>query len=226
MARSRTLTEIADEAYRLADAEGMTARHPRADVVRWTNKGLAELYDLLVSARGLEWYRASTTIALVAGTTDYALPAAFYALLGARMLDGGALLPMSQGASAELRDGYLQGGAGPRLYQLAGANITILPVPSSGSLVLDYVPAFVDLADDGVATFDGVNGWETYGSIFAARLMSIKDSDETKLAMLTGELSGMAQRVRGLARKRDVSAPTRVRDVRGMAAHAAARRWR
>ena len=99
-------------------------------------------------------------------------------------------------------------------------------MPSSGSLVLDYVPAFVDLADDGAATFDGVNGWETYGSIFAARLMSIKDSDETKLAMLTGELAGMAQRVRGLARKRDVSAPTRVRDVRGMAAHAAARRWR
>jgi hypothetical protein len=49
MARSRTLTEIADEAYRLADAEGMTARHPRADVVRWANKGLAELYDLLVA---------------------------------------------------------------------------------------------------------------------------------------------------------------------------------
>lgn len=225
MARSRTLTEIADEAYRFADAVGMTDRHPRADVVRWCNKGLAELYDLLVAAKGLDWFRASTTITLVAGTTDYALHAAFYQLLGARVSGGAALLPFPEGQSAELRDAYVQGASSPRYYQLAAANITFLPVPASGSVILDYVPAFTDLADDGVATFDGVNGWETYGSLFAARLMSVKDSDETKVAMLGAETNAMVGRIRGLARQRDPSAAGRVKDVRGQEAHSRFRRW-
>ena len=107
MARSRTLTEIVDEAYRYADVEGQLLRHPRADVVRWANKGLAELWDLLIAAHALDWGRSTATLTLT-GATDYALPATFYQLLGARLTAGGALLPYPQHQDAELRDGLVQ----------------------------------------------------------------------------------------------------------------------
>lgn len=225
MARSRTLTEIVDEGYRFADAVGMTDRHPRPDCVRWANKGLAELYDLLVDARGIEWFRSTTNITLVDGTTDYTLPTTFMQLLGARFVGGAALLPFPEAQSAELRDSYVQASSSPRYYQLAANNITFLPTPGTGTVTLDYVPAFVDLDDDGVATFDGVNGWETYASHFQAQLMCLKDRDGEGSAMNSQAMAGMAQRIKGLAKKRDAGAPGRIKDVLGQQAHARFRRW-
>ena len=226
MARARTLTLIADEAYRYADCVGMTDRHPRADVVRWCNQGLTELYDALVMARGLDWYRTTGTIALVDGTSSYSLPAAFYQLLGVRMNDGGALQPFTQADAAELRDGYVTSGSGPRYYQLGGSSIVFLPTPGTGTITLDYVPAFVDLADNSSDTFDGVNGWEDYASLWAAKRMALKDADETRVALLSGELTAIGMRVRALATRRDAGTPRQVKDVRGQAAHARWRWWR
>jgi hypothetical protein len=225
MARARDLQEMTDEAYRLADAEGDELRHPRADVQRWVNKGLNELYDVLVEARGRDYYRASATIALVSGTVDYSLPADFYKLIGVRRPNGGALVAYDPAQDAELRDGALILGSSPLYYQLRGTVISFLPTPGDGEILLDYVPAFVDLADE-AATFDGVSGWEDYASLFAARRMAMKDESFELAGTLGGDLAKLAERIGKLAPKRDAGSPRRVKDVRSQTRHAALRRWR
>lgn len=224
MARARDLQEMTDEAYRLADAEGDELRHPRADVQRWVNKGLNELYDVLVEARGRDYYRASATITLT-GAEDYPLPADFYKLIGVRRPTGGALEPYDPAQDAELRDGSLVIGIAPLYYQLRGANITLLPISGAGDVVLDYVPAFSDLTTES-ATFDGVSGWEDYASLFAARRMALKDESYELAGTLAGDLAKLGERIGKLAPKRDAGSPRRVKDVRSQQRHAALRRWR
>lgn len=225
MARSRTLLEMREEAYRYADTEGDILRHPVADVNRWVNKGLLELYDLLVEARGRDYYRSSSTITLVSGTVDYALPATFYKLVGFRRTAGGALLPYDPAQDAELRDGASMVPNSPRYYQLRGANVTFLPTPGTGTVECDFIPAFTDLAAD-VDTFDGVSGWEDYASLFAARRMAIKDESFELATMLAADMGGLAERIRRLSPTRDAGAPKRVKDVRGQLQHARMRWWR
>lgn len=225
MARARTLAEMVDEAYSLSDTEGETDRHPRSDVIRWVNKGLLELYDMLVEARGRDYYRAEQVIPLVPGTTDYALPIGFYKLVGLRHEQGGALHPYDPAQDAELRDGSVMVGASPRYYQLRGANVTLLPVPGAGNVICDYVPAFADLSAES-STFDGVSGWEDYASLFAAKRIAIRNEDFELVATLTQEMATLAERIGKLAPKRDAGHPRRVTDVRGQQMHTSLRWWR
>ena len=225
MARSRALSEMVDEAYRLTDTEGEEDRHPRPEVIRWVNKGLLELYDLLVEARGRDYYRASASITLVAGTVDYPLPSDFYKLVSLRNETGGALQPYDPAQDAELRDGSIQYSASPRYYQLRGANVTMLPTPGSGTVVVDYVPAFADLTTE-TATFDGVSGWEDYASLWAAKRIATKNEDYELVGVLSQEMAALGERIAKLAPKRDAGAPRRVRDVRSQTAHTNTRWWR
>lgn len=225
MARARTLAEMVDEAYRLADTEGETDRHPRPDVIRWVNKGLAELYDFLVEARGRDYYRATSSITLIPGTVNYKLPDAFYKLVGFRHLDGGALLPYDPAQDAELRDGSVAIGASPRFYQLRGEDVTFLPMPGAGTVVCDYIPAFVDLTAE-TSTFDGVSGWEDHASLYAAKRMAIKNEDFELVGVLSQEQATLAERIGKLAPKRDAGAARRVKDVRAQEKHTALRWWR
>lgn len=221
MARARPLSEMVDEAYRLADAVRNDLRHPRPDVIRWVNKGLAELCDLIGERNGRDWFRSSAAIALT-GATEYALPATFYKLVSIRRTDGGALQPFAPAQEAELRDPATMTGS-PLYYQLRATQIAVLPATNSGSVTLDFIAAFADLVAE-TDTFDGVAGWEDYGSIYAAKRMAIRDESPELVAILEGELVKLAARVRAMSAARDVGAPKRVKDVRGQMAHAA-RRW-
>lgn len=64
--RTRTLSAMCDDAYKAADMEGFTERYPVAEVTRYINQGVAELWDLLVAAKGYAYfgrpyYKLSTT---------------------------------------------------------------------------------------------------------------------------------------------------------------------
>lgn len=220
MARARPLSEIVDEAYRLADAVRNDLRHPRPDVIRWVNKGLAELCDLIGERNGRDWFRSSASITLT-GATEYPLPATFYKLVGIRRADGGALTPYAPAQEAELRDSTAMTGTA-RYYQLRGAEISVLPA-STGTITLDFIANFADLVAE-TDTFDGVAGWEDYASLYAAKRMAIRDESPELVGILEGELGKMSARVRAMAAARDVGAPKRVKDVRGQLAHAR-RRW-
>ena len=223
MPRTRSGQDLLNDAYARADLESAVDRHPRTTVLRHANQGGAELWDLLIEARGPEYFQASQTITTLANTTSYALGTDFYLLIAVRRdgLGGEPLSALSRSEEAFLRDPLAGADGYPTHYQLrrtsAGVNsVTVLPVHGAGmKLVVDYVPSYVDFADTNVSLFDGVNGWEEYIVDYAARKMAIKDEELGLAKVLEGDMAAMRARILKLAPKRDMHRARRVKDVRG-----------
>lgn len=226
MARGRELQDLRADAYKRSDNEGtdgVGGRHPSADVTRYVNQGGAELWDLLIEARGPEYFQADPAdeIATLASTTSYELSDTFYLLIGVR-LDGNFGAPLVPFTSQEEPSLRMQGRSIglPTHYQLRrtadGINsITVLPAHRAGlTLVVDYVPAYVDLVAD-ADSFDGINGWEEYVVCFAARCMAVKDEEWQLASALDADMARLKQRILKLAPRRNMHRARRVKDVRG-----------
>jgi hypothetical protein len=218
MARTRTLAEMRAEAYLRSDNNGATDRHPNADVDRYVNQGIAELYDLLVEARGRSYYRKNspTPITTSASTSKYALPTDFYRLLSVRVdEDGGDMLDPFRAED----EPYLRQNASatrwPTHYELQNGFIELLPEHEAGiSVVVDYIPHATVLSAGG-DTFDGINGWEEYVVCFAAQRMATRDEDWEVVAALRSEMDRLRERIQKLAPNRDAYRAERVKDTRG-----------
>jgi hypothetical protein len=226
MARTRRLDELRADAYKRSDNEGATARHPPADVTRYVNQGRAEVYDLLVEARGRQFFRKipAQAITTVANTTRYSLNADFYRLISVRKSceSGQLLVPFRAEDEPSLREPGVEE-PWPTHYELQGPYIELLPkCPAGQCIVVDYVPHIADLAADG-DTHDGINGWEEYVVAFAARCMAVKDEEYQLARELRDEMDRLAQRISKLAPTRDAFRAERVKDVRGYGPFA---RWR
>ncbi len=228
MPRTRSGKELLDAAYDRSDNIGAVARHPRPTVLGYANMGGTELWDLLIEARGPEYFRApAEEIPTAADTTEYTLPTSFYMLIDARLQDAAGvrsrpLVPFDSQEEPSLRDPSTFSFDGtPTHYQLrrspAGANtIAILPTHGTGNMiVVDYVPAFVDLEDTDMSLFHGVNGWEEYIVDFAAVKMATKDEEWDLVRELRTDMKMLRDRVLRLAPKRDMHRARREKDVRG-----------
>lgn len=134
------------------------------------NTCLAELFDVLVAARGHEYYATDADIAIVSGTKDYSLPTDFYQLLSIRLNWGPTEIEELKPFGVRERTRYemLQvfDRWSPKAYRLRGSQtasartVEILPMPAvSVTCNIRYIPVFAPLTSDS-ATFDGVNGWE------------------------------------------------------------------
>lgn len=215
MARTRTLLQLRSDVRVRADIENATGRFPDSELTRYVNQGIAELYDLLVDARGLSYYRSATPhpITTTASTVNYALPTSFYKLIGVRISNGPPLerfdaLEEPEMARTEAETSY------PLYYDLRGSYIALRPYHEAGYVVLvEYVPHATELSAD-VSTFDGINGWEEYVVAFAARCCLIKDERLELAGAMLQEMERLKGRIAGLAPNRDGYRPTRIRDAR------------
>lgn len=219
MARTRTGEALIDDAYLRADLVGATARHPRVSVLRYVNQGAAELYDLLIEARGRAYYavKPAQTITTTASTSRYALAAAFYRLSSVRVAGPGGytLDPFTPQDEPWLREPGVTA-ATPTHYEVQPGYIELLPLhQASKSIIVDYVPVFTDLADSSGSTFDGINGWEQYIVYYAAREMYSKDDELAKVREQDQAMAALAQRIAKLAPGRDAFRAERVKNVRG-----------
>lgn len=226
MARSRRLDALRADAYKRADVAAGTDRHPSADVTRYVNQGIAELYDLLVESRGRSYYRMSPpeSITTVANATRYELPEDFYRLISVRVGgdDGDVLEPFRAEDEPLLRQSS-SGSDWPTHYELQNGYIELLPLHRAGrTVVLEYVPTVTDLVSD-ADEFDGINGWEEYAVCFAARCMAFKDEEYELARALEGEMGRLRERIQKLAPTRDTFRAERVKDVRG--GFLSSRRW-
>ncbi len=218
MARTRSGADLIDDAYSRADLVGATDRHPRDTVLRYVNQGGAELYDMLVEARGRAFFRVTApAISTLANTSRYALPTAFYKLISIRVSGSGGycLNTFSPQDEPTLREpaGKV---AKPTHYELQPGYVEMLPLHSGGtSVIVDYVPVFTDLTDSPTSTFDGINGWEQYIPYFAAREMLLKDGEKDDAAVQTAAMQALAMRIGKLAPHRDAFRAERVKNVRG-----------
>ena len=230
MANNVSGQALINEAYKRADTEGATDRHPRTDVLRYVNMGCRELYDLLIEANGRGYYRYATpwSITTTASTTLYtgSFPATFYQLVSVRVSDGTIQEPLIPFTPTEEPGLRTEGVAAyfPTHYELRPNGIVLLPEHAAGKTVtVEYIPVFTDLTDASNNYLDGINGWEEYVTNFAARCMAVKDEEWQLVGAIDADMKRLSERITKIAPKRDRYKPRRVSDVRGARMHGARR---
>jgi len=206
------------------------------------NGAAAELYDLLIAARGHEYYTTESTTALtgasiVAGTSAYTLPTDFYQLLSIRLEwasnDIEEMVPTGVRSRTDFANFATWGRWSPKAYRLRGTQtasaqtIDIFPTPTSAVTTrVRYIPVFALLANDS-ATFDGVNGWEKLIALKAA--IEYRTIAEKPLGTLPQLYQETLLRIQGLADQRNATYAEQVQnvhpDVGGGAEFLADRRW-
>lgn len=216
MADTATLTAMILECRRLANQETTdqaNALCTDAEITARLNRNLRSVYRELIAARGAQYYRSSATLSLVGGTASYALPATLLQLIGLELvLSATQVYPLTEITEAERVIYENITGQDPERYQLRGANVTLLPTPSTARTVNVYfVPSFVPLAS-GSDTFDGVLGFEEMAIWHTVGEMLAKDESDPSYAL--ARVAEWREHVRELADQRDAYRPQRIQRVR------------
>ena len=231
MSRTATLASMRARAYARGGFENAVKRFPSSEVDGYLNESIADLYDQILRARGFDGFESLSTITTAKGVSVYTLTAPFYELLAVSidLSDGCGSIPVERfmmherpqlaNPAVPYRRGY------PYMYKLLGDNIELLPSPRGAYAVeLRYIPAATVLADD-ADTFDGINGWEEWVVVDAARKMATKERDFELVGALQADQARLADRIKALAGARDRASGRRVVDVRGSRGLAWRRRW-
>jgi hypothetical protein len=210
-----TVSQIRDNARALADMENGNFVSPEL-WIKFIDKAYKKLYDLLVS-KFEDWFTGDPLAFTVAsGQSTYTLPEDFYKLRGVdRDLGGGEYLEImatnlmhrNRRSLSSLRNGLYT-----RVqYILIGNKLRFVPADlAPGSYQLWYVPLAQTLTDE-ADTIDGVNGWEEYIELSAAKLALMKEESDTTQIQL--ELDRLERRIEEMAQNRDLGATSRVLDV-------------
>lgn len=185
------------------------------------NEALKQLYNLLIAARGQEYYVASVNWTAVAGQESYTLPADFMRLLTVYARDGGSRYEaVPTWEMAERPDLLWRGSVGTTnigeyRYRLQGGNISFLPTPSSTSHTFYalYVPAMTELVAD-TDVFDGVAGWEKWAALTAAIDIASKEEAVEHVQMLMAQRALIQSQIDQLGGERDAARPPRIQDTR------------
>ena len=215
MAQTVTLTELRSRAREAADQENSTFVSDTA-LDRYINTGLGELYDLLVAAYGAEYYGTTQSLSIVAGTYQYSLHVTFYKWLGLWRLTGSGgreekeLFRLPHEAAAEA----VSGGdpAYPR-YRLTTATVELYPTPTSTWYAsARFIPALTKLTS-GSESFDGINGWEEYAVLYAAKCMARKEDEFGKVQQFDRDMAAIKARIADVSLARNLAEPPTVKIV-------------
>lgn len=236
MARVRTLLQLRDEVRQRADMVNSDFVTD-AEINRYLNESISELYDMLISCKGQEWYISRYTFPTVAGQELYSIPPGedFYMLLGVDADMGGSTpIPLRPYMLDERHDrGLWYAGSGwgyleRARYRLEGLinpttgdythQITLKPAPTASgtNITLLYIRHAPELDLD-TDVWDGFNGWEEYAIVDAA--IKCLEKEESSTIALERRKERLIERIEGLASSHDNSFPERVVDVTGRMAY-------
>lgn len=215
-----TLGQLIADARLYADqrtSNGSVAFITDVEVARLINLQIGELYDMLVAARGHEYYATDDTITLD-GSASYDLPEDFYQLLSVEIEHASDdVEPVSALNSPRDVWSFASESWQPwtrKAYRIRGSQIDFFPTPGSGTVRLRYVPVFTDLTGgEGEAGFDGVNGWEKLVALGVASEM-LEIEEQGAGAALQAAFARQIERIEGLAADRDATEEIEIRDVR------------
>lgn len=173
------------------------------------NKGLGDLFDLLVANYGDDYFaKVTPSTAIVAKAGETALPDDFYKLIGIDVLYNGSWRPMN---SFQFAEAYLANfGIDPR-YCLQADKLLFRPENHSAmSIKITYVPEFTKLAllTD---TFNFKSSWDDFVILKAA--LKARDKEEGDVTVLAAELAQAQSNIIKMAPNRDANRPKRIIDV-------------
>lgn len=209
------------DARRYADMTGDDFRTD-TEIERMVNQKLAEFYDLLVSARGQDYYITSDTISVVASTATYSLPDDFYQLKSLTLewssTDHEIVHPLN---SVAARNRYQSAYTtweqfGRKGYRLRGTTVEFLPTPTSAvTCRVQYIPTFTALTNTTPGTtdiFDCVNGWEKLITLgVAMELMEMEEAGTSQ--KWAAQYQAQYDRIEAMAADRDADQPMQIEDV-------------
>jgi hypothetical protein len=212
-----TPAQLVADAYMYANmVQASNSFVTATQALRLVNLAASEFYDLLVAARGHEYYISEQTIAIVGGTSRYALPADHYETVSITLAWGtDQTEEVNDYSSIRNRVDYLNGLQwsqwNDKAFRLRAGFIEFLPIPTSSvTATHQYIPCFTDMTLGGTS-FDGVNGWE--------RLIALKAAcDMCMIAQRdTGDLSvryeAEKQRIQDMADSRAAEHPAQIRET-------------
>lgn len=184
------------------------------------NESMTELYDMLVTTLGADYYVKDVGFPLVAGQDTYSLPADFYKMAGVDLVSGNGkpltvkpfqFQERNRFNNALIYDSSTDGVLRLR-YRIIGNTIKFIPdVRANYSVTLWYHPVCEKLTSD-TATFDGVNGYEEIVIVLTAMKMLQKEESDT--TALERRYQYLIKRIQDSAANRDAGFPERVQDVR------------
>lgn len=215
MARKVTLLYMREQVRLRTDKVGSGAVTDD-EINSYLNSSISELYDLLVSAYGNDYFFKEFTIQTISGKKDYPLPADFYKLLGVDLL-------VSQNHTVRLKrrdfSDRISGNLGihENSYRISGDNIIFSCEPSlSTSVIVSYIPIskILQLDQD---EFDGINGWEEFAIIDTA--IKVLQKEESETAEFRLQKANIIQRISAMSENRDAGEPFVVSDTTGGSHH-------
>jgi hypothetical protein len=220
-----TLTQLQTDALLYCDQRpgGSTSHINTTELTRLINQAAKEFYDLLVASRGQEYFITSTPVSVVANTSSYALPAAFYELSSLTLewstTDHEIVRPLA--AIADRADytpptvwnRYATKGYRMRGSQSAAMQLEFVPTPTSAVTArVQYIPVMTELVAGG-DTINVANGWDKLITLKAAlEILSIKGSTKQR-ATIRELFDEQLERVKEMAPDQDANEPGRIRDV-------------
>jgi len=172
-----------DQEY--SDSEFVTT----AELDQLINTSYAELYGLLVRH---SLHRTETVYSITAtGAASYALPADIFAVLGVFRVDGTTTKAMMPRHDHRKRPDTSV--TGPAItYRVIGSSVEFIPVPTSGTYEIVYVPTPTTVVEDD-DSLDGVLGWEEYVVVDCA--IKILQKEESDTASLQRDRERLAARI-------------------------------
>jgi len=215
-----TLAEIRTQVRQRAD---MTASQfvTDSELNGWINSSYAELYDLLVTKFGNDYFVELYSFTTTNGTERYDLPSNFYKLLGVdlQLTPGAAddgyitLRPFTFSERNRYATANAQTWIGVTnlRYRLNGSKLWLTPTPQqSQQLRLWYVPRVSPLANDADVA-DGVSGWLEYVIVDVA--IKALQKEESDVSVFLAQKGALIQRIEAAAENRDAGNPATVADV-------------
>lgn len=200
------------------------------------NQSVNELYDILVTKFGDDYFFAPPLVIPLTGLVSYPLPdgsnysaaPAIYKLNGIDANISGAApgpnagwTPLSR-ANWSDRDRYTtwpgQAGALNNIYQMSyrvmGNQLYIFPTNTNQLIQIWYVPILTQLLQDTDMLPFSISGWSEYVIVDAAIKALQKEESFEHVQSLLGEKSVLIERIETTAANRDVGQPNTVSNVR------------
>ncbi len=220
-----TLTQLRAKARELADMTGSLFITDSADSLdQWINEGAQKLHDLYVQAYGEDYLEKSAVLTTVAGTTDYALPADFYKLLGVELPVNGEQksLKLYNRAERNALSGQMLSISQLSLpqYKLSAGVIRLLPAPRTVLVGKIWYSPLLQVTNGStvtnllVAAGDSINfpnGAERYVIMYAARKAKVKQEDD--VSALTRDIDIEESKLQVLIEERNAAEPKSAVDV-------------
>lgn len=200
----------------------------------YINQSLFELYDLLVTAYGEEYFAAPFLVFNTNGTdqfyplpdgTNYNGAPPFYKMLG---------LDLGLNTNAQPNNGWVtvkkfnfidrnafyypntnssQYGVFNLRYRLFGNKLEFIPTPNSGQpMRLIYIPRMTQLLKDTDITSSGISGWIEYIIVDAA--IKALQKEESDVSVLQSQKMALIKRIEAAGMNRDAGQADTVSDTR------------